>query len=48
MSQMSMIKELADDLNAPTGGHARKHSSISNDMLSVDCMEEVCAFTKKK
>lgn len=42
---MRMIKELLDDLNVDPGGHKRKHK-VSVDMLSVDCMEEICAFVK--
>ncbi|KAF2162375.1 hypothetical protein M409DRAFT_69251 [Zasmidium cellare ATCC 36951] len=46
-TMMGFVKELVDDLNVVTGGHKRKHEGVSLDLLSVDCMEEVCAFVKK-
>ena len=45
--QVGVIKELIDDLNVRTGGHRRQHR-LSTELLSVDCMEEVCAFVKKE
>lgn len=46
-TMMKMIKELLDDLHVGPGRHKRQWE-FSVDMQSVDCMEEVCAFAKKK
>ena len=48
MSTIAFIQELLDDLNTGRGasGPARKHP-VSEEMVSVDCMQEICAFWKK-
>jgi hypothetical protein len=42
---MGLVKELLDDLNE---GHVGQKYDFSGDMLSVECMREICAFTKKR
>ena len=42
---MGLIKELLDDLNV---GHVPQKYDFSSDMLSVECMREICSFRKKE
>jgi Methyltransferase domain len=41
---MGLVKELLDDLNV---GHVEQKYDFSTDILGVECMREICAFTKK-
>jgi hypothetical protein len=41
---MGVVKELLDDLH----GFVGQKYDFSTDMLGMDCMREICAWTKKK
>lgn len=47
VTMYTMIKELLDDLNHETEGRPAVKHSVGNDMRSIDCGEEICAFVKK-
>lgn len=48
-TMMEMVQELLDDLNRDVGGPALKDgNTIGQEMRSVECGEEICAFFKKR
>ncbi|PVH73791.1 hypothetical protein DL98DRAFT_606296 [Cadophora sp. DSE1049] len=47
-TMMEMVQELLDDLNRNVGGPALKDgNTVGQEMRSLECGEEICAFFKK-
>jgi hypothetical protein len=43
----SMIKDLLDDINYDIGSRPAPKHAVARDIRSIECGEEICAFSKK-